>query len=277
MEYSPKKITDFLVKNGFEIKKKFGQNFITDENIINSIINKSNIDEDTLVIEVGPGIGSLTYKLCQNASNVIAFEIDKTLENLLKETLKEFNNCEIIYEDFLKANVANYIKKYNCKKIYLVANLPYYITTPIIMKVIEDKLEIEKLVIMVQKEVGNRFKAKPNSKEYNSLSVYLEYYFEINKIMDVSPNVFIPKPNVDSIVLELVSKKEKAKVKNEELFFKLIKDSFVQKRKTIKNNLKSYDLNIIEKVLKKYNLNLSTRAEQIDLSIFVEIANELEG
>lgn len=277
MEYSPKKINEFLIKNGFEIKKKFGQNFITDENIINSIINKSNIDKNTLVIEVGPGIGSLTYKLCQNAGNVLAFEIDVKLENLLKETLKEFNNFEIVYEDFLKSNVKEHIKKYSYQKIYLVANLPYYITTPIIMKVIEENLDIEKLVIMVQKEVGNRFKAKKDSKEYNSLSVYLEYFFDINKIMDVSPNVFIPKPNVDSIVLELTKKQEKISVKNEKLFFKLIKDSFVQKRKNIRNNLKNYDLNKIEKVLNKYNLDLTSRAEQMSIQVFADIANELEG
>lgn len=277
MEYSPKKMKDFLEKNNFLIKKKFGQNFIIDENIINNIINLSNIDSETLVIEVGPGVGSLTYKLCQSAGQVLAFEIDVTLKELLNETLKEFDNYEIVFEDFLKSDIKKHIERYKYKKIYLIANLPYYITTPIIMKVIEENLNIEKLVIMVQKEVGNRFKAKPNSKEYNSLSVYLEYYYNIRKIIDVSPNVFIPKPNVNSIVLELISKNEKLKLKNEKLFFKLIKDSFGQKRKTLKNNLKDYDLNIIDKVLKQNNLSLSSRAEQISLQVFVQIANELEG
>ena len=155
-----------------------------------------------------------------------------------------------------------------------MANLPYYITTPIIIKLIEDKLNIDKIVVMVQKEVGNRFKAKPNTKEYNSLSVYLNYYFNIKKICDVSRNVFIPKPNVDSIVV-LFEKKEKLKVNDERFFFKLVKDSFKQKRKTLKNNLVDYDLKKIEEVLKKYNFSLSVRAEQLDLSIFIDLANNL--
>ena len=171
------------------------------------------------------------------------------------------------------SNPQNEIKNYDYKKLYVVANLPYYITTPIIMKIIEE-LDVDKIVVMVQKEVGNRFKAKPNTKEYNSLSVYLNYYFNIKKICDVSRNVFIPKPNVDSIVV-LFEKKEKLKVNDEKFFFKLVKDSFKQKRKTLKNNLVDYDLKKIEEVLKKYNFSLSVRAEQLDLSIFIDLANNL--
>lgn len=274
MNYSPRIMQENLSKNDFSFKKKFGQNFIVDENIIKNIVQKSNIDNNTLVIEVGPGAGSLTYFLAKSAKQVLCYEIDETLKEILNENLKEFNNVDIIYKDFLKANINDDIKKYKYDKIYLIANLPYYITTPIIVKIIEDKINIEKIVVMVQKEVGERFKASPNTKDYNSLSIFLNYYYDISKLMDVSKNVFMPKPNVDSIVIEFNKKKELKQV-NEKIFFKLIKDAFVQKRKTLKNNLKNYDLIIIEKVLKKYGYDLSYRAEQISIDIFIEIANEL--
>ncbi len=275
MEYSPKKMKELLEKNGFSLKKKFGQNFIIDENVINSIIDKSKIDKDTLVIEVGPGAGSLTYKLGMSAKNVVCYEIDKTLENILKENISDLNNVKIIYQDFLKANVLDDIRNYEYKKLYFVANLPYYITTPIIIKIIEDCIPVDKMVFMVQKEVGDRFKALPGSKEYGSLSVYLNYYFNVKKILDISRHVFMPEPNVDSIIVEFSKKDKLLSVKNEELFFKLIRDSFTQKRKTLRNNLKGYNLEKIEKVLEKHNLNLSVRAEQLSTEIFIEIANNL--
>lgn len=275
MEYSPKKMQNKLNDNNFNFKKKFGQNFIVDENVIKNIVTKSNIDKDTLVIEIGPGAGSLTCELAKYAKNVLCYEIDKTLDKVLADNLKEYNNVSIKFEDFLKANVEEDLKEYVYKKVYIVANLPYYITTPIVVKVIESKLAIDKIVIMVQKEVGDRFKAKTSTKEYNSLSVFLQYYFDIKKILDVSKNVFIPKPNVDSIVLEMTSKKELAKLNNENLFFELVRDSFVQKRKTLKNNLKNYDLDKIESVLKTNGFDLSSRAEQLPIDVFIKIANEL--
>lgn len=273
MEYSPKKMQVQIDNNKFNFKKKFGQNFIIDENIINSIINKSNVDKNTMVIEIGPGSGSLTYKLGLVAKNVLAYEIDETLKDILNTNLKELNNVEIIYDDFLKRNVSEDIKKYSYDKLYVIANLPYYITTPIIVKIIEDNINVDKIVVMVQKEVGDRFKAKPNSKDYSSLSIFLNYYFDVNKIMDVSKNVFMPKPNVDSIVVEFNKKESNYNLKNKEFFFKLVRDSFKQKRKTIKNNLFDYDLDTISKVLKNHNLDLSARAEQISIEVFVDIAN----
>ena len=273
MEYSPNKMKEELTKENFNFKKKFGQNFIVDENIINNIINKSNIDKETLVIEIGPGAGSLTSELGKVAKNVIAYEIDKTLKPILEKNIQ--SNTEIIYEDFLKRNVLEDIKKYNYQKIYVVANLPYYITTPIIIKLIEDKLNIDKIVVMVQKEVGDRFKAKPNTKEYNSLSIFLNYYYTVEKLLDVSKNVFIPKPNVDSIVVSFTKKEHKIKIDNEKLFFKLVRDSFKQKRKTLKNNLKEYNLEKIEEVLKDHNLDLTVRAEALSIEMFAEIANKL--
>ena len=274
MNYSPNKMKEELTQENFNFKKKFGQNFIVDKNIINNIINKSNIDKETLVIEIGPGAGSLTSELGKVAKNVIAYEIDKTLKPILEKNIQ--SNTEIIYEDFLKRNISEDLKKYNYQKIYVVANLPYYITTPIIIKLIEDKLNIDKIVVMVQKEVGDRFKAKPNTKEYNSLSIFLNYYYTVEKLLDVSKNVFIPKPNVDSIVVALTKKGNKIKVDNEKLFFKLVRDSFKQKRKTLKNNLKGYNLKKIEEILKKHNLDLTIRAEALPIEIFAEIANNLK-
>ncbi len=273
MNYSPKKMQELLSKNGFNFKKMFGQNFIIDENIIQSIIRKADIDKDTLVLEIGPGAGSLTYLLSDAAKEVVCFEIDTNLKPILEDVLKDKKNVSIYFEDFLNVNVQEILEKHSYKKLYVVANLPYYITTPIVMKIIEDKIPVDRLVIMVQKEVGDRFKATPGSKDYSSLSVFLNYYFDITKLLDVSRNVFLPKPNVDSIVIQMKRKEVLESLTNEQFFFQLIRSSFQQKRKTLRNNLRSYDLVQIEEVLKKFNLDLNVRAEQIPIHVFVEIAN----
>ncbi len=275
MEYSPKRIQKLLDENGFHLKKMFGQNFIVDENIIDAIVRKADIKDNTLVIEIGPGAGSLTNKLSSVAKHVLCYEIDHSLDCVLNTVLEDCSNVDIIYQDFLKSNVKEDIRKYSYQYLYVVANLPYYVTTPIIMKLIEDGILVDKIVVMVQKEVGNRFKAKPGTKDYSSLSIFLQYYFEIEKLMDVSKNVFLPKPNVDSIVVSFQRRKNKLEVKNESLFFQLVKDSFIQKRKTLRNNLKNYDLEKIEEVLKQYGYDLSVRAEALSIEIFVEIANAL--
>ncbi len=264
-----------LDNNSFKFKKKFGQNFITDENIINKIVNKSGVDNDTLVIEIGPGAGSLTYKLVSDAGFVLCYEIDKEVETILRNNLDGFNNYEIIFDDFLKRDVNEDLKKYKYNKLMVIANLPYYITTPIITKIIDDNINPDKMVFMVQKEVGDRFKATPGSKEYNSLSIYLNYYFDIKKVMDVSRNVFMPVPNVDSIVVEFNKKDELLYVDNKDLFFKLVRDSFKYKRKTLKNNLKGYNLELVGRVMHNFGYNLSDRAEIIPIRVFVEVANEL--
>lgn len=275
MEYSPKKMQEQLNKHGFYFKKNFGQNFIIDENIIQSIIKKSEIDSDTLVIEIGPGAGSLTYLLGKYAKQVLCYEIDTKLKDILNENLEELTNVNVIYEDFLKRDVLSDLKRYSYKKLYVVANLPYYITTPIIIKIIEEQIPVDKMVVMVQKEVGDRFKAKPGTKDYNSLSIYLNYYFKVTKILDVSKNVFLPKPNVDSIVVEFQKKENSYHVTDETLFFQLVRDSFTQKRKTLRNNLKSYPQDKVLEVLQKYGYDLSVRAEQLPIEVFVEIANYL--
>ena len=274
MEYSPNKMQRKLSSSKFNFKKKFGQNFIVDENIINSIVEKSHIDKETMVIEIGPGSGALTYKLANVSKNVLCYEIDKTLEVILSDNLKEHHNVDIIYDDFLKRNILSDIAKYDYKKLYVVANLPYYITTPIIIKFIDENIDIDKMIVMVQKEVGDRFKALPGCKDYNSLSIFLQYNYFIKKVMNVSKNVFLPKPNVDSIVVEF-AKREKIKILDENLFYKLVRDSFRHKRKTLKNNLNDYDLEKIEYVLKLHKMDLSVRAENISMDIFIEIVNHI--
>lgn len=274
MDYSYKKVKENIKENSFVIKKKFGQNFIIDNNIINNIVNSAAIDSDTLVIEVGPGMGALTNELVKVAKNVLCYEIDTTLKPILEKI--DAPNLEIIFADFLKRNVLNDIKKHEYKHLYLVANLPYYITTPILMKIIDENIPVEKIVVMVQKEVGDRFKAKEGSKDYSSLSIIFNYNYNIKKLMDISRHVFIPEPNVDSIVLGFETKTEKEFIKNPQLFYQLIRDAFTQKRKNLRNNLKKYDLEKVEKILSNHGFDLSARAEQINYKIFIEIANNLE-
>jgi len=262
---------DFIKEYDFKFKKKFGQNFLTDENILNNIVSSADIDEDTLVIEIGPGAGALTKKLVSLAKRVLAYEIDETL----KPILSTIDGVDVIFCDFLKRDVKKDLGNYSYKKLYVIANLPYYITTPIITKIIDDKINVDKIVVMVQKEVGDRFSAKVNTKEYNSLTLFINYYFNVKKLFVVSKNVFIPKPNVDSIVISLEKKEVRPNVINEDIFFKLVRDAFTQKRKTLKNNLKNYDFEIIKEVLNKYNYNDDIRAEALPIEVFVEISNRL--
>jgi len=261
----------------FNFKKKYGQNFLNDITIPKKIVEAAKVKEDSLVIEIGPGAGIMTKLLAKsnNVKQVLAYEIDDTLEEILDNNLLGLENIDIIYDDFLNRNVKEDLKKYKYSNLYVIANLPYYITTPIIMKLIEENLNIEKVVIMIQKEVADRFSAKPKSKEYGSITVFLNYYFDIKKEFTVSRNLFTPKPNVDSMVISLNKKKKSYDVKNREVFFKLVKDSFKFKRKTLRNNLKGYDLDKINSVLEKYNLDLSVRAEALPIEIFIDISNNL--
>ena len=259
----------------FKFKKSFGQNFLQDKSVVLDIVNKTNILPNSLVIEVGPGSGTLTTELAKVAKQVISYEIDTRLEDTLDENLKDYQNISIIYADFLTRNIFSDIKDYEYENIYFVANIPYYITTPIIEKLIESKINFKTITVMIQKEVADRFSAKPKTKDYGSITVFLNYYYDIEKLLFVSRNAFIPKPNVDSVVIALREKSNKPHIINEELFFKLIRDSFKFKRKNIRNNLKNYDLNIIYDVLQKHDYDLTCRAEELPLEVFVDIANEL--
>ena len=261
----------------FNFKKKYGQNFLTSEDIPKKIIKSADIKEDSLVIEIGPGAGIMTKLLATNPNvkQVLSYEIDSSLEEILDERLMGIDNVDIIYDDFLNRNVLEDINNYRYSNLYIIANLPYYITTPIITKIVEDNIPVEKVVIMIQKEVADRFSAKPKSKEYGSITVFLNYYFDIKKEFDVNRNLFTPRPNVDSTVISLNKKKNEYNVKNRELFFKLIRDSFKFKRKNIRNNLKNYNLNKITEVLHKYNLDLTVRAEELPIEVFIDISNNL--
>lgn len=258
----------------FKFKKSYGQNFINDHHIVENIVKYTDIEEDSLVIEIGPGSGALTKELSKKSKYVLAYEIDTRLEDILDENLSDYHNINIIFDDFLTRNISEDIKQYDYKNLYVVANIPYYITTSILVKLIESKLPFKKITVMIQKEVGDRFMAKPKSREYGSITVFLNYYFDVIKLFDVGRNSFVPKPNVDSVVISLIRKPTKH-VNNEEVFFQLIRDAFRFKRKNIRNNLKNYNLSKIEEVLKKYNLDLTVRAEQLPVDIFIDIANNL--
>ena len=262
-------------KKDFNFKKKFGQNFLKDQTIPNKIVASADILDDSLVIEIGPGAGALTKVLATKAKQVICYEIDETLEEILDKELLGLDNVNVIFDDFLKRDVKSDLKKYDYSHLYVVANLPYYITTPIITRLVEEEIGVEKIVVMIQKEVAQRFCAKPGTKEFGSITVFLNYYFDLKKEFLVSRNLFVPKPNVDSIVISLTKKKEQLFLKDSELFFRLVRDSFHFKRKTLRNNLKGYNLDKVEEVLKQYHLDLTVRAEDLSLEVFVNISNNL--
>lgn len=254
----------------FEFKKSLGQNFLQDKNVISKITSKDNFLPNSLIIEVGPGAGALTKELVKTGNRVICFEIDERLES---ELLSIEGNIKVVFQDFLKVDLNEYLNDEKYDNLYIVSNLPYYITTPIITKIVDDNINVKSMFLMMQKEVADRIKAKPNSKEYSSLSIFLQYHFDISVLTKVSRNCFIPKPNVDSIVLEFRKINYPTKPKNEKVFYDLILDSFKYKRKNLKNNLKNYDLNKIAVVLEKFGKDLSYRAEQITIDEFIEISN----
>lgn len=256
-------------------KKSLGQNFLIDDNIINKIVESAEIDKETLVMEIGPGGGAISKLLIPLSGQTILYEIDSSLEDRLNCLLENFSNKEIIIDDFLKRDVCKDISKYDYKKMYVVANLPYYITTPIIMRFIDEDILPDRFVIMIQKEVAQRLSSDVGSRDYGSLTVFLNYYYDIKILFDVSKNCFIPKPNVESAVIRMDKKRDRLNIDDMNLFKKIVRDSFVYKRKTIRNNLKKYDLNKIEKVLNKYGYDLSVRAENLKLEVFVEISNAL--
>ena len=276
MKISNKKdLKSVLESEGFSFKKSLGQNFLQDKNIIHKIVDSAEIDKETLVLEIGPGGGAISQLLVPLSGHSILYEIDKSLEERLNNLLINYDNKEIIIDDFLKRDVKKDISKYSYNNLYVVANLPYYITTPIIMKFIDEDILPEKLVVMIQKEVAERLSADVGSRDYGSLTVFLNYYYDIDILFDVSRNCFIPKPNVDSSVILMKKKENIPNVIDMYLFKKLVRDSFMYKRKNIRNNLKKYDLSLVEEVLNKYGFDLSVRAESLSLEVFVEIANKL--
>ena len=258
----------------FKFKKKYGQNFIKDKSIVERMCELSEIKKDSLIIEVGPGRGILTEELSKYG-NVISYEIDNTLKDALDSKFSSNKNVHIIYDDFMNRDILKDISNYKYSNIYFISNVPYYITSPILMKIINSKISFDKIVMMVQKEVARRYTSMPGSREYSSISVYLGYFYDSKILFDVSRNMFYPVPNVDSSVIEFTKKYKLLEVKNYDLFFKIVRDSFQFKRKTLRNNLKNYDLNKIEEVLFKYGFDLSVRAEMLPVNVFVDISNAL--
>ena len=254
-------INETLEKNKLDAKKKFGQNFLTDQNILTSIADASEVDSDTLVIEIGPGLGSLTEHLCQRAGFVLCYEIDNDLIPLLEDNLKECINFIVINKDILTVDINEDIKKYqkNLNKVYVVANLPYYITTPIILGLLSQTNLITRYVLMMQLEVADRICGTPKTKDYNALSIAIGYRAKATKVVKVPRTVFIPSPNVDSAVVKLdLYDKPMYQALNEEHFFRFIRDAFKQRRKTLINNLSSeYDKEFISKMFNDNNIKLN--------------------
>lgn len=278
---TPSRTKEILKKYKFSFKKSLGQNFLIDVNILENIIKHAGIDKTTGAIEIGPGIGALTEQLAIHADKVVAFEIDQRLLPILDDVLGDYENIEVIHQDILKADVEVMIGTHFKKgqPIHIVANLPYYITTPILMKLLHDKLPVDSMTVMIQKEVAERMAAKPNSKSYGSLTIAIQYYTDAKVVMTVPKTVFNPQPNVDSSILQLKVRKEPpVQVENEEFFFAVVKASFAQRRKTLRNNLTNFfadtfDKAEIDEVLEGIGINGTRRGESLDMEEFAKLAN----
>lgn len=251
-------------------KKKYGQNFLRNDAILVKIVSSFKCDKTSKIIEVGPGDGALTKLLVKKEVPVFSFEIDESLKQYLDKI--DASNLNVIYGDFLEVSLKEYFSEKD--KLFVIANIPYYITTPIITKFIEEKYIPEVMVLMVQKEVAERLSAKPKTSIYGAITAILNYYFDIEYLFTVDRNEFYPVPNVDSAIIRLVRKKYTIDCDFEK-YKKIVNDAFKQKRKNLKNNLKNYNLIKIEEILKKYNFNLSNRAEELGFEVFVEICNNL--
>lgn len=278
---TPSRTREILTKYNFSFKKSLGQNFLIDVNILRNIIKHAGISMDSGVIEIGPGIGSLTEQLAIHAKTVVAYEIDQRLEQVLADTLQNYKNIHLIFKDILEANVHEAIETYfsDVKDLHIVANLPYYITTPIVIKLLSDQLPITRLTIMIQKEVAARMSAKPKEKDYGSLSIAVQYYTEAKMVMDISRHVFMPKPKVDSAVLTLtVRQNPPVEVIDESYFFSIVRASFAQRRKTLRNNLTTHfkdrlPREVITETIKKVNIDPQRRGETLTIEEFATLAN----
>lgn len=279
--YSPKVINEIKENYGFKLSKSLGQNFLTDKNIIDKIVDSPDICEDDLVIEIGPGIGVITAEAAQRAGKVIAVEIDKNLIPILGDTLGEFDNVEVINQDVLKTDINEIIEKNGYKTAKIIGNLPYYITTPIIMYLLEGGVHAESITIMMQKEVADRIKAKPGGKTYGAISVAVQYYCDVETVTNVPKEVFVPAPKVDSTVLKLNIRKEKpVELTDEKLFFRCIKAGFGQRRKTLLNSLTGLGdvtKDEIRQCLEKLGIEEKRRAETLSIEEFAMIANEFDS
>lgn len=276
------KTKEIIGRHGFRLTKSLGQNFLVDNNILNKIVEAAEITSEDVVFEIGTGIGTLTYELAQRAKKVVAIEIDKTLIPILEETLSEFDNVEIVNQDVLKTDLEKLYQEYaESTPIKVVANLPYYITTPIIMRFLESSIPLDSFVLMIQKEVADRIAAKPSTKDYGSLTVAIQYYADSKIVAKAPKSAFIPPPNVDSSVLKLSSKKNReVQVDDEELFFKVIRGSFSKRRKTILNSLSTYqdfDKPTVESALLHAGIDPKRRGETLTINEFATLTNSMKN
>lgn len=281
---TPLRTQEILKKYGFSFKKSLGQNFLIDPNILRNIVSYADLTKESAAIEIGPGIGALTEHLARAAGKVVSFEIDQRLLPVLEDTLSPYENIKIVHSDVLKADVANIIAEElsSYKDIMVVANLPYYVTTPILLKILKENLPIRGMVVMMQKEVADRISAVPGTKAYGSLSIAVQYYMNAEVVMTVPKTVFMPQPNVDSAVLRLIRHAEPpVKVIDESFLFEVTRSSFAQRRKTILNNLQSQLLNGKEKkeyilsALAEANIEPTRRGETLSIVEFGQLADTL--
>lgn len=279
---NPQNTIEVLQKYRFNFQKKFGQNFLIDTHVLDKIIDASGVTEDNFVLEIGPGIGTMTQYLCERAREVVAVEIDKNLIPILSDTLKNYSNVTVINEDILKLDICKLAEEKNQgKPIKVVANLPYYITTPIIMGLFESHVPIDSITIMVQKEVAERMQEGPGSKEYGALSLAVQYYAKPEIVANVPPNCFMPRPNVGSAVIRLTRhEKPPVEVEDEKLMFRIIRASFNQRRKTLANGLNnSPEIHLPKEVIQESIVSLGVpeniRGEALSLEQFAELSNEI--
>ena len=279
---NPQNTIEVLQKYRFNFQKKFGQNFLIDTHVLDKIIDASGVTEDDFVLEIGPGIGTMTQYLCERAREVVAVEIDKNLIPILSDTLKNYSNVTVINEDILKLDICKLAEEKNQgKPIMVVANLPYYITTPIIMGLFESHVPIDSITIMVQKEVAERMQEGPGSKEYGALSLAVQYYAKPEIVANVPPNCFMPRPNVGSAVIRLTRhEKPPVEVEDEKLMFRIIRASFNQRRKTLANGLNnSPEIHLPKEVIQESIVSLGVpeniRGEALSLEQFAELSNEI--
>lgn len=279
---TPSRTIEIQKKYGIQAKKSLGQNFIIDTNILSNIVAGGKVDKDTVVIEVGPGIGALTEQIARAAKHVYAFEIDQRLLPVLEDTLSAYDNITVINQDILKVELEAFFKEYNLadERVVVMANLPYYITTPIIINFLQAPITIDQMIFMVQKEVGHRIAAKPGTKEYGSLSIAVQYYAQAETLFVVPKTVFRPQPNVESAIISLdLLDQPKADVRDEDYFFRLTKSSFAQRRKTLWNNLKiayGKDAETTEKLqqaLEQAGIDPKRRGETLTIDEFADLAN----
>lgn len=278
--YSPAKMAQLRAKHDFRHSKSLGQNFLSDKNIIDAIIEGSEIGAEDLVIEIGPGMGVLTAAAAECASRVVAVEIDRHLIPILTETLENYDNVEIINADVMKTDLSEVVEKYRTSgKVRIIGNLPYYITTPIVMKLLEERVSADSITIMMQKEVADRIKASPGSKTYGALSVAVGFYCTVRHIANAPKEVFVPRPKVDSTVIRLDVRQERpVELVDEKLFFETIKKGFGQRRKTLLNSLtgiRGMPKESIAAVLADCGIDFRRRAETLSMSEFADLANEI--